>query len=99
MLAMTSKTDSQQQLTKPSQAKTQKIQALPIAKRDLTEAFFAGKYRRCGSINHTVKDCKVAANVDCRRCKKFRHLAKICAGHIFGNTPAQKKTSQTKTKG
>ena len=48
-----------------------------------------GKCRRCGSTVHTLKDCKVASDVECRNCKKTGHLAKICASHIFNPLSAQ----------
>ena len=33
------------------------------SKRELAEAFFQGKCRRCGSTVHAVKDCKVSADI------------------------------------
>ena len=56
------------------------------SKRELAEAFFQGKCRRCGSTAHAVKECKVSADVTCRNCNKTGHLAKICASHIFNPT-------------
>ena len=37
------------------------------------------------------KECKVAANVECRNCKKTGHVGKICASHIFGTQTGQHK--------
>ena len=48
-------------------------------KKELADAFFQGK---CSTV-HSVKDCKVSAEVVCRNCSKTGHLAKICASHIF----------------
>ena len=66
------------------------------SKRELAEAFFHGKCRRCGSTAHTVKECKVSADIVCRNCNKTGHLAKICASHIFNPTTGdQQKRRQT----
>ena len=75
------------------QAKTPR-QANPSPKREQAEAFFRGKCRRCGSTMHTMKDCKVASDVECRNCKKTEHLAKICASHIFNPLWAQQQERQ-----
>ena len=65
-----------------SQAKNQRPNnASP--KKELADAFFQGKCRRCVSTVHSLKDCKVAADVVCRNCSKSGHLTKICASHIF----------------
>ena len=40
-------------------------------KKELADAFFQGKCRRCGSTVHSVKDCKVSADVVCRNCSKI----------------------------
>ena len=73
-----------------SQAKKQRPNnASP--KKELTDAFFQGKCRRCGSTVHSLKDCKVAADVVCRNCSKAGHLAKICASHIFSPLTAKQK--------
>ena len=53
------------------------------SKKEKADAFCQGKCRRCGSTVHTLKDCKVAADVECWNCNKAGHLAKICASHIF----------------
>ena len=53
------------------------------SKKEKADAFFHGKCRRCGSTVHTLKDCKVSADMECRNCNKAGHLAKICASHIF----------------
>ena len=58
-------------------------------KKELADAFFQGKCRRCSSTVHSVKDCKVAADVVCRNCNKAGHLAKICASHIFSPLTAE----------
>ena len=66
------------------------------SKRELAEAFFHGKCRRCGSTAHSVKECKVSADIVCRNCNKTGHLAKICASHIFNPaTGDQQKRRQT----
>ena len=57
------------------------------SKRELAEAFFQGKCRRCGSTVHAVKDCKVSADIVCRNC----NLAKICASHIFAPPTADQQ--------
>ena len=57
-----------------SQAKNQRPNnASP--KKELADAFFQGKCRRCGSTVHSVKDCKVSAEVVCRNCSKTGHLS------------------------
>ena len=40
---------------------------------------------------HAFKDCKVAAEVECRNCNKAGHLAKICARHIFSPLTAEQQ--------
>ena len=67
---------------KRSQARTQRPGGAP-SKRELADAFFQGKCRRCGSTVHSVKDYKVSAEIVCRNYSKAGHLAKICASHIF----------------
>ena len=60
---------------KPSQA-TNRNQAKNLRssnaspKKEKAEMFFKGKCRRCGSTLHTLKDCKVAPDVECRNCNK-----------------------------
>ena len=61
------------------------------SKKEKADAFFQGKCRRCGSTVHTLKDCKVAADVECRNCNKAGHLAKICASHIFSPLTAEQQ--------
>ena len=73
-----------------SQAKNQRPNnASP--KKELADAFFQGKCRRCGITVHYMKDCKVAADVVCRNCNKAGHLAKICATHIFSPLTAEQQ--------
>ena len=61
------------------------------SKKEKADAFFQGKGRRCGSTVHTLKDCKVAADVECRNCNKTGHLAKRCASHIFSPPTAEQQ--------
>ena len=75
---------------KRNQARTQRPGGAP-SKRELAEAFFQGKCRRCGSTVHSVKDCKVSAEIICRNCNKAGHLAKICASHIFSPLSAEQQ--------
>ena len=81
---------------KPSQA-TNRSQAKnprpsnPSPKKEKAEAFFKGKFRRCGSTVHAVKDCKVVPDVECRNCNKAGHLAKICANPIFSPLSAEQQ--------
>ena len=60
-------------------------------KKELADAFFQGKCRRCGSTVHSVKDCNVSAEVVCRNCSKTGHLAKIWASHIFSPLTAKQQ--------
>ena len=75
---------------KRTQARTQRPGGAP-SKRELADAFFQGKCRRCGSTVHSVKDCKVSAEIICRNCNKAGHLAKICASHIFSPLSAEQQ--------
>ena len=50
-----------------------------------------GKCRRCGSTVHTLKDCKVSPDVECKNCNKAGHLAKICASHIFSSLTTEQQ--------
>ena len=60
-------------------------------KKEKADALFQGKCRRCGSTVHTLKYCKVSADVECRNCNKAGHLAKICASHIFSPLTAKQQ--------
>ena len=40
---------------------------------------------------HTIKDCKVSADVECRNCNKAGHLEKICTSHIFSALTAEQQ--------
>ena len=83
-----------QKTERRSQAKNQRPGGAS-SKRELADAFFQGKCRRCGSTVHSVKDCKVSAEIICRNCSKAGHLAKICASHIFSPlTTEQQKRRQ-----
>ena len=83
-------TRNAQKTQKRSQARTQRPGGAP-GKRKLADAFFQGKCRRCGSTMHSVKDCKVSAEIICRNCNKAGHLAKICASHIFSPLSAEQQ--------
>ena len=73
-----------------SQAKNQRPNnASP--KKELADVFGQGKCRRCGNTVHSVKDCKVSADVVCRNCSKTGHLVKICASHIFSPLTAEQQ--------
>ena len=73
-----------------SQARNQRP-SNSASKKEKEEAFFKGKCRRYGSTVHSLKDCKVAADVECRNCSKAGHLAKICASHIFSPLTAEQQ--------
>ena len=40
---------------------------------------------------HTLKNCKVSPDVECRNYNKAGHLAKICASHIFSPLTAEQQ--------
>ena len=48
-----------------SQAKNQRPNN-SSSKKEKADTFFQGKCRRCGSTVHTLKDCKVSADVECQ---------------------------------
>ena len=73
-----------------SQAKIQRPNN-SSSKKEKANAFFQGKCRRCGSTVHTLNNCKVSADVECRNCNKAGHLAKICASHIFSPLTAEQQ--------
>ena len=61
----------------------------PSLKKEKAEAFFKGKCRRHGSTVHTLKDCNVSADVECRNCNKAGYLGKICSSHIAHGRAAE----------
>ena len=79
-LPLTPKTRGQQQRSKQNQAKFQKNKPLPVSRESKQNP---SSQASASNLNHPVKEGKVAADVECRNCKKIGHLAKICVSHIF----------------
>jgi hypothetical protein len=58
------------------------------------ENVFAVWCKRCGSLAHDAKDCKIPSTVTCEACGGTGHMAHVCQRtHIHGHKPKEPATN------